>query len=71
MKVLLKAHSIKKRLIRMNKSQNWLASQFKVSSGYMSHLMDGSRSPSPSLRERIMKQYPGSGFDDLFVIKGR
>ncbi|MFZ5801647.1 MAG: XRE family transcriptional regulator [Candidatus Omnitrophota bacterium] len=71
MKVLLKAKDIKKRLIRKNKSQNWLAYRLEVSSGYMSQLMDGSRSPSPKLRERIMNQFPESGFDDLFVIKGK
>ncbi|GAG74612.1 unnamed protein product, partial [marine sediment metagenome] len=41
----------------------------EVSSGYMSQLMDGSRNPSPKLRERIMKKLPEHKFDDLFEIK--
>jgi hypothetical protein len=54
MKVYLKSKNLKEILIRKNKSQNWLAYRLEVSSGYMSQLMDGSRSPSPKLRERMM-----------------
>jgi transcriptional regulator with XRE-family HTH domain len=68
MKVLLKAEDIKKLLIRKNKSQNWLAHRLELTSGYMSQLLNCSRSPSPKLREKLMKQFPKSGFDDLFVI---
>ena len=35
----------------------------------MSQLMDGSRNPSPILRERIMKKLSEHKFDDLFEIK--
>jgi len=69
MKVLLKSKEIKKILIRKNKSQNWFAHKLEVSSGYMSQLMDGSRNPSPNLRERIMNRLPEYKFDDLFEIK--
>jgi len=69
MKVLLKSKEIKKILIRKNKSQNWFAHKLEVSSGYMSQLMDGSRNPSPKLRERIMKKLSEHKFDDLFEIK--
>jgi len=69
MKVLLKSKEIKKILIRKNKSQNWFAYKLEISSGYMSQLMDGSRNPSPKLRERIMKKLPEHKFDDLFEIK--
>jgi transcriptional regulator with XRE-family HTH domain len=69
MKVFLRSKEIKKILIRKNKSQNWLAHRLEVSSGYMSQLMDGSRNPSPSLRERIMNNLPEHKFDDLFLIK--
>jgi len=69
MKVYFKANVIQKKLFRKNKSQNWLAEQFGISSGYMSQLMDGSRNPSPALRIKILKVFRGHEFDDLFVIK--
>lgn len=69
MKVLLKAKNIRKRLIRKNKSQNWLAYRMEISSGYMSQLMDGSRHPSGDLRQRLMDFFPECEFGDLFLIK--
>ena len=69
MKVFFKTDSIKRILIRKNKSQNWLASKIKVSSGYMSQLMEGTRNPSPQVRERLMKAMKVSNFDDLFQIQ--
>jgi len=69
MKVYLKTSAIQKKLIRKNKSQNWLADRFGITSGYMSQLMDGSRNPSPVLREKIMQVFPDNDFDDLFTIK--
>jgi len=68
-KVYLRNKEIKKILIRKNKSQNWFAHRLEVSSGYMSQLMDGSRNPSPKLRERIMNNLPEYKFDKLFEIK--
>ena len=61
---------MKKILIRKNKSQNWFAQRIEVSSGYMSQLMNGSRSPSPKVRERILNYLADYNFDDLFIIKG-
>ena len=69
MKVYIRRKEVKKILIRRNKSQNWLAYKLEISSGYMSQLMDGTRNPSPKLRERIMKKLPEHKFDDLFEIK--
>jgi transcriptional regulator with XRE-family HTH domain len=69
MKVYMRRKEVKKILIRKNKSQNQLACSLEISSGYMSQLMNGSRNPSPKLRERIMKKLPEHKFDDLFEIK--
>lgn len=69
MKVYLRNKEIKKHLIRKNKSQNWLAYKLEVSTGYMSQLMDGSRNPSPKLRERLMNILTDKKFDDLFEIR--
>jgi len=69
MDVFLRSKAVKKRLIRKNKSQNWLAYKAKISSGYMSQLLDGSRHPSPNLRERLLNIFKGCEFDDLFFVK--
>lgn len=55
-------------LTRKNLSQNWLAKRLNISSGYMSQLLTGQRTPSPSLRARILEHFPESKFDDLFEI---
>ncbi len=69
MKVFIRKAAIQEILIRRCKSQNWLAHKLELSSGYMSQLMDGSRNPSPKIRQRIMDNLPEHDFDDLFVIK--
>lgn len=69
MKVELKSRFIKLKLVRENLSQNQFASKAEVTSGYMSQLMDGSRHPSPKLRQRLMDVFPECEFDDLFLIK--
>jgi hypothetical protein len=69
MRTYLKNKTLQKILIRKNKSQNWFAHRIEVSTGYMSQLMDGSRCPSPKVREKIMNNLPDYGFDDLFAIK--
>lgn len=70
MKTYLKSKALQKILIRKNKSQNWFAHRIEVSTGYMSQLMDGSRCPSPMVREKIMNNLPSYSFDDLFTIRG-
>jgi hypothetical protein len=70
MKTYLKNRVLQKILIRKNKSQNWFAHRIEVSTGYMSQLMDGSRCPSPMVREKIMDTLPEYSFDDLFTIRG-
>jgi len=69
MKVYLRKDQIQEILIRKNKSQNWLAHKLEISSGYISQLLDGSRSPSPGLREKLMNLLPEHDFDDLFRIE--
>jgi hypothetical protein len=69
MRTYLKNKALQKILIRKNKSQNWFAHRIEVSTGYMSQLMDGSRCPSPKVREKIMNNLPDYSFDDLFAIK--
>lgn len=71
MKVFIKTKFVRQKLFRKNMSQNSLASRAGVTSGYMSQLMDGSRRPSPKLRQRLMDVFPDCTFDDLFLIKER
>jgi len=69
MRAYLKNKNIKRLMIRKNKSQNWLAYRLDISSGYMSQLMDGSRSPSPKVRQHLLNMFSECSFDDLFVIR--
>jgi len=68
MKVKLNSETIRRILARKNKSQNWLADRIGTSSGYMSQLMNGSRHPSPKMREVILKNLKDYEFDDLFFL---
>ena len=70
MKVFLRPKEVEDILLRKNKSKNWFAHKIEISNGYLSQLMDGSRRPSPRLRERIMANLPEYTFDQLFEIKG-
>lgn len=68
MKVKLKPQTLLNLLARKNKSQNWLAVRLDISSGYMSQLIRGKRTPSPEMRERILKYFEQMTFDELFEI---
>ena len=71
MKVAIKSKVIKSHLARKNLSQNWLAIRIGTTSGYMSQLLRGIRTPSPEMRQKILDALKDYAFDDLFVIKGR
>ena len=51
---------------RLNRSQNSIARECKLSSGYMSQLLSGARCPGPEVRERLLVALPGLTFDQLF-----
>jgi transcriptional regulator with XRE-family HTH domain len=55
-------------LARRNISQNWFADRLGTSSGYMSQLMNGTRNPSPKMREKILGFLTEYQFDDLFYL---
>ena len=56
-------------IARQNMSQNEFAITLGVSSGYMSQLVCGTRSPSPKLRRKMLETLAPLTFDDLFVIE--
>ena len=49
-------------------SQNELARRCGITSGHLSHLMNGKRCPSPQVRRRLQQVLGVSNFDDLFII---
>ena len=54
-------------LNRRNMSQNELARLARISSGYLSQLISGKKSPSPAVRRRLQAALGVSEFDDLFL----
>lgn len=68
MKVKLNSETLRRILARKNKSQNWFAKRIGTSSGYMSQLMNGSRNPSPKMREKILNTLKDCDFDDVFSL---
>ena len=66
--VLLKTAAVWELLERLNISQNELARRCGISRGYMSQLMWGERSPSPSLRRRMQEVLGVDDFHRLFII---
>lgn len=67
MKIRVKAAKVRELLARRNLSQNALAGRLKITSGYCSQLMNGGRTPSPLVRERMMRILSAE-FDDLFQL---
>lgn len=56
---------VRRALARLNLSQNEFARQCRVSSGYMSQLLTGSRCAGPEVRARILGII-GLDFDSMF-----
>ena len=56
-------------ITQRNMSQNELASQAGISSGYLSQLISGRKSPSPEVRRRLQAALEISCFEDLFVME--
>ena len=65
-KVKLKSDVVRASMAGAKVSQNALARMIPVSSGYMSQLMDGSRSPSWHVPRRFLYILGGLKFEDLF-----
>ena len=56
-------------LNRLNISQNELARQCGLSSGYLSQMITGTRFPSPAVRKGLMEVLAIERFDDLFILE--
>lgn len=70
-RVRVRSEKVQQLLVRRNYSQNGLARRLHVSSGYMSQLLHGTRSPSPRLREKLMDVLRVDDFDMLFIAEDR
>lgn len=66
--VRLDARSLWKRLALLNRSQNWLAQEIGISSGYMSKLVTAGRAPSGRIRQRMLKALGIEDFNELFRL---
>lgn len=68
MKVLIKRRVLAEHIARRHTSQNSFALKAGISSGYIAQLLDGQRTPSGRVREKLLKA-TGLQFDDLFQIE--
>jgi len=56
-------------IARRNMSQNMLAIRVGSTSGYISQIMCGTRTPSPKMREKLLNALAPLTFDDIFIIE--
>ena len=56
-------------LSRKNLSQRDLAEMIGFSRAHLSHIINGRREPSPTMRRVILQHLPEYTFDDLFIIE--
>ena len=67
--VKLRAVAVWRLLDERDISQNELARLCGLSSGYMSQLVSGKRSPSAPVRRRIQEALGVTDFDELFIME--
>ena len=68
-RVKLNPRAVWERLNRLNITQNQLAAVVGITSGYLSQLMTGTRSPSAEVRKRLQEALDIPRFDDLFILE--
>ena len=67
MKAKINRDRVREILFKRSISQNSLAHKLQISSGYCSQLLSGTRTPSPSLRRKLMRELK-EDFDTLFEM---
>ena len=65
----LNPEAVWEHLSRRNMTQNELARAVGITSGHISLLMNGRRSPSPRVRRRLQAALGVTDFDDLFIME--
>ena len=68
-RVKLNPRAVWEHLNRLNMTQNQLAAMVSITSGYLSQLMTGTRSPSAEVRKRLQEVLEVPRFDDLFILE--
>ena len=68
-RVMLKAEVLWEILDRLNMTQNELARNLGITSGYVSLLIGGKRSPSAAIRQRMQDTLGVEEFDVLFAME--
>jgi transcriptional regulator with XRE-family HTH domain len=58
-------------LTKKNLAQYELAKRLGICSSYMAQLMNGSRSPSPKLRRKMLSILSPLSFEELFLLSNR
>ena len=58
-----------KQLIRCNMPQKELARRAKISKGYLSQIISGTRFPSARVRKLLQKALGVTQFEDLFLLE--
>ena len=67
--VKLNQAAVLRAIARRNMSQNMLAIRVGSSSGYISQIMCGTRTPSPRMRAKLQIALAPLTFDDIFIIE--
>jgi transcriptional regulator with XRE-family HTH domain len=68
LKTMLNRAFVERMLTKRNISQNSLAKRLRISSGYMSLIMNGDRYVSARIRRRICRYFRRYDFSDIFII---
>ena len=68
-RVRLNPEAMWEHLSRRNMTQNELARAASISSGHVSLLMNGKRSPSPRVRRHLQAALGVADFDELFILE--
>ncbi len=67
-KIYLNSLMIRNLLARQNRNYIELAKSLGITTTYIWMMVDGARSPSPTMRRRIMREFPGNAWDELFIL---
>lgn len=67
-KVKANANAIRHILAKRNQTLKWLTYRLDITNGYLSQIMCGRKSPSPKLRQRMMRVLEVKNFNELFAI---
>ena len=68
-KVKLNRNAFEVAMSKNNLSQRDLAEKIRFSRSHVSHIINGRREPSPTMRRLILEQLQEYTFDDLFIIE--